>query len=81
MTFPPEPNDHYPPTALLAIENTHNRAGGAVTPPAVMAGLRELCDRRGLRWHVDGARISNAAAALERAVLCRGRGDDRGSGY
>ena len=31
------PNDHYPPTALLAIENTHNRACGAVTPPAVMA--------------------------------------------
>jgi threonine aldolase len=57
-------NEHYPPTTLLAIENTHNRAGGAVTPPAVMAGLRELCDRRGLRLHVDGARIFNAAVAL-----------------
>jgi threonine aldolase len=62
------PNDHYPPTTLLAIENTHNRAGGAVTPPAVLAGLRELCDRHGLRLHVDGARIFNAAVALDLPV-------------
>jgi threonine aldolase len=61
-------NDHYPPTALLAIENTHNRAGGAVTPPAVMAGLRELCDKHALRLHVDGARIFNAAVALDLPV-------------
>jgi threonine aldolase len=58
------PNDHYPPTALLVIENTHNRAGGAVTPPAVMAGLRELCDKHALGLHIDGARIFNAAVAL-----------------
>jgi threonine aldolase len=57
-------NDHYPRTALLAIENTHNRAGGAITPPDVMAGLRELCDKHALRLHVDGARIFNAAVAL-----------------
>ena len=63
-----KPNDHYPPTAMLVIENTHNRAGGAITPPAVMAGLRELCDKHALRLHVDGARIFNAAVALELPV-------------
>ncbi len=63
-----KPNDHYSPTALVVIENTHNRSGGAITPPAVMAGLRELCDKHALRLHVDGARIFNAAVALELPV-------------
>lgn len=58
------PNVHYPPTSLICVENTHNRAGGIVTPPEVMEGLRELADRRGLRLHVDGARIFNAAVGL-----------------
>lgn len=59
-----KPNDHYPPTSLICVENTHNRAGGTITRPEVMAGLRELADRRGLRIHVDGARIFSAAVAL-----------------
>jgi threonine aldolase len=58
------PNQHYPRTSLLCVENTHNRAGGSITPPTVMHELRELCDRWGLRLHVDGARIFNAAVAL-----------------
>jgi threonine aldolase len=51
-------------TALVWIENTHNMAGGTVTPLAVM---REICDGAhavGLPVHLDGARIFNAAAAL-----------------
>jgi threonine aldolase len=59
------PNQHYPHTSLLCVENTHNRAGGTVTTPDVMAELRELCDRHGLALHVDGARLFNAAVALE----------------
>lgn len=59
-----KPNDHYPPTSLICVENTHNRAGGTITRPEVMAGLRQLADRRGLRIHVDGARIFSAAVAL-----------------
>jgi len=55
---------HYPPTAMICVENTHNRAGGTVTDVAAMSGLRALCDERGLHLHVDGARIFNAAVAL-----------------
>lgn len=58
------PDIHFPRTSLLCVENTHNRAGGTVTPVAVMKELRDLCDRHGLAMHVDGARIFNAAAAL-----------------
>lgn len=59
------PDQHYPQTTLLCVENTHNRAGGTITPVAVMKELRELCDTRGLALHVDGARIFNAAVALD----------------
>ncbi len=51
-------------TALVSLENTHNMAGGTVTPLAVMeevwAGAREA----GLPVHLDGARVFNAATAL-----------------
>jgi threonine aldolase len=56
------------PTSLVALENTHNMAGGAVLPLAVS---REMCDRAhalGLPVHLDGARIFNAAAALNTTV-------------
>lgn len=59
------PDQHYPHTSLLCVENTHNRAGGTITPLPVMKELRELCDARGLALHVDGARIFNAAVALD----------------
>ena len=59
------PDLHYPVTRLLCVENTHNRAGGTITPPAVMKELRELCDAHQLALHVDGARIFNAAVALD----------------
>ncbi len=57
---------HMPRTRLVAIENTHNRAGGLVWPQkqveAVCARAREL----GLATHLDGARIWNAAVATGR---------------
>jgi threonine aldolase len=59
------PDQHHPVTTLVCVENTHNRGGGTVTPPAVMKELRELCDAHGLALHVDGARIFNAAVALD----------------
>jgi threonine aldolase len=49
-------------TAMVSVENTHNMAGGTVYPPDV---ADEICDRaheRGLRVHLDGARIFNAAS-------------------
>ena len=51
-------------TGLICIENTHNMAGGTVTP---VAAVREICEgahAMGLPVHVDGARIFNAAMAL-----------------
>jgi threonine aldolase len=55
---------HYPKTALLCLENTHNRCGGAVLTPDYMDEVCNLAHRRGLRVHLDGARIFNAAVAL-----------------
>jgi threonine aldolase len=65
-----------PPVTLLCVENTHNRGGGTVTSPALMADLRALCDRHGLRLHVDGARIFNAAVALDVPVRRLAAGAD-----
>ena len=56
------------PTGLIALENTHNMAGGTVYPQEVSD---EICDRAhemGLPVHLDGARIFNAAVALGKTV-------------
>jgi len=52
------------PTGCVTIENTHNMHGGTVYP---MATVHEICDgvhERGLKVHMDGARIFNASTAL-----------------
>ena len=51
------------PTSAIAVENTHNRAGGAIQPLEVLEGLRALADEAGLHLHCDGARIWNASVA------------------
>ncbi|KAA9161081.1 aminotransferase class I/II-fold pyridoxal phosphate-dependent enzyme [Amycolatopsis acidicola] len=51
-------------TTLLCLENTHNAAGGAVTPPHEHAQLLSTARQAGLRVHLDGARIWHAATAL-----------------
>jgi threonine aldolase len=58
---------HTPGTTLVCLENTHNRAGGTVTPAKTLWEVRETADRHGLRVHLDGARLFNAAVALETA--------------
>jgi threonine aldolase len=57
-------NIHYPRTRLVTVENTQNLCGGNPLTPAYMQQLGALARRRGLRLHVDGARIFNAAVAL-----------------
>ena len=52
-------------TTLLCLENTHNAAGGVVTPPDEHAKLVATAKDAGLRVHLDGARLWNAAVALE----------------
>jgi len=51
------------PTRTLAVEQTHNRAGGAVLPLATLRALRSLADSAGLALHCDGARIWHAHVA------------------
>jgi len=58
------PNIHFPPTSLICIENTHNRAGGTIWSPSQVKAVSDLAKSRGLRVHMDGARIFNAAVAL-----------------
>jgi threonine aldolase len=52
------------PTALLVLENSHNLAGGRITPLARMAELIAVAREHDLPVHLDGARIHNSAAAL-----------------
>ena len=59
---------HQPPTTLLAIENTHNWYGGKVITPETLKSLREFSNTHFLKFHMDGARIFNAALALNRSI-------------
>ena len=52
-------------TALVCMETTHNRAGGAVLPIAHMEAVHDLAAKREIPVHIDGARVFNAAAALD----------------
>ena len=57
------PGPHWAPTGLIEIENTHNMAGGTIYP---LRAIREICagaHERGLKVHMDGARVFNASAA------------------
>jgi len=54
---------HQPKTSAVVIENTHNRAGGAVIPIDEIARIGELARERGISMHMDGARLINAAIA------------------
>ena len=60
-------NVHYARTALLAIENTHNASGGTVSTLAELDALADVASEHGLKMHIDGARIFNAAVALGEA--------------
>jgi len=51
---------HTPGTRIIAMENTHNRAGGRVYPFEEMKRVSELAHRHGISVHLDGARLCNA---------------------
>ena len=53
-------NIHNPVSRVIAIENTHNNAGGRVFPIEEIRNIRELADANGLFVHLDGARLANA---------------------
>ncbi len=54
----------FPRTALVCLENSHNNCGGAVITGAQTRAVADLAHGRGLKVHLDGARIFNAAVAL-----------------
>jgi threonine aldolase len=58
-------NIHYPRTQLLCVENTHNAAGGIPLTPEQLKADWEVAKENDLCVHLDGARIFNAAIALE----------------
>jgi threonine aldolase len=58
-------NVHFPRTALVCLENTANRDGGAAVSVEATDAVCDVARRRGIRVHVDGARLFNAAVALD----------------
>ena len=55
---------HCPPTRLICLENTQNFCQGSPITPEYMTEVREIANKFGLKIHLDGARIFNAAVAL-----------------
>jgi threonine aldolase len=54
---------HVPPTTLICLENTHNRAGGTIYPLGEIKKIREATKPFGIKMHLDGARLWNATIA------------------
>ncbi len=76
---------YYPRTALVCIENTHNRMGGTLHPIDAMHSLHAFCRENAIPLHLDGARIWNAhiatgtpfseyGAAVESISICFSKG-------
>lgn len=61
-------DQHFPYTRLIALENTHNRCNGSPLSPIYLQSVANLAREYGLGVHMDGARIFNAAAALNVSV-------------
>lgn len=64
-------DDHEPVTRLVCLENTHNRCGGVALTAEYTRQVGELVHARGIRLHLDGARLFNAVVGLgvDAAVL------------
>lgn len=78
-------DQHAARLSLVCVENTHNRAGGVVVPLASLRGMYDVAHARGVRVHLDGARLWNAsvasgvsvaewAACADSAMMCFSKG-------
>lgn len=54
---------HYARSAVLAVEDTSNRGGGSIWPMEELEALHEVARARGLKFHLDGARVWNRLVA------------------
>ncbi|HEV2723945.1 MAG TPA: GntG family PLP-dependent aldolase [Thermoleophilaceae bacterium] len=71
------PGDRYAPRSrLVSVENTTNHGGGRVWPLETIEGVLEVAERHGLRTHLDGARLMNAAVAARVPAADYARGFD-----
>jgi threonine aldolase len=61
-------NHHFAPTTLVAVENTHNRGGGAIIAQREIVAIEKVVRARGLGFHLDGARLWNAHVATGTAL-------------
>lgn len=61
--YPDDP--HFARTRLVCIENTHNRSGGRIFPQDQIVDIAHVAARAGLAFHLDGARLFNAAVATD----------------
>lgn len=64
-----EPVYYRPRQTAILIENTHNRGGGTVYPMEEVAAIGKLARARGLRMHIDGARLWNASVASGHSMV------------
>ena len=67
------PAIHSPRTKVVWVENSHNASGGRVWPLTEIDELRATCDELDLRFHLDGARLLNAALACGEEAATIGR--------
>src|SRR5262245_17362672 len=63
----------YPPTTLVEVENTHNRAGGVVFPQSEVERICAAAREHGIATYLDGARLWNAAVAGGQSVAALAR--------
>jgi threonine aldolase len=62
------PSPHVPRPSLVCAENTHNGAGGMITPLSALRAIRDVAAAHALPVHLDGARLWNATAASGTAL-------------
>lgn len=68
-----EENIHYPNTSLVVLENTVNKGGGACYSLSQIEPIHTLCNIKGLKLHLDGARIFNALTATGDQAVAYGK--------
>ena len=68
VAYKPPGHIVFPPTTLVAVENTHNRGGGVVFPQEDVVALCAAARALGLATYLDGARLFNAAAATGQSL-------------